>query len=75
MSGATPVKSAVRKTYPDGVAFSSVATPEPSSKFEVTVNGVLVHTKIGDGELLPAGFPDSAEKLGKVLTAIQAAME
>ncbi len=47
----------------------------PSSKFEVTVNEVLVHSKIGDGGLSPAGFPDTPAKLNPILEAITAAME
>ena len=46
-----------------GIAFSYEATPTPTSKFEVTVNDVLVHSKIGDNDLTPAGFPDSEAKL------------
>ena len=48
---------------------------EPSSKFEVTVNGVLCHTKVGDGGLLPAGFPDSEAKLRPIFALISAALE
>jgi hypothetical protein len=47
----------------------------PTSKFEVHVNGVLVHSKIGAGDLLPAGFPDSEVKLKPIFAAISAALE
>ncbi len=35
------------------VVFTSESTPTASSKFEVTVNGATVHSKIGGD-----GFPD-----------------
>ena len=54
---------------------TSTATQTPSSKFEVTVNRVLVHTKVGAGGLMPAGFPDSETKLAPVFAAISAALE
>ena len=47
----------------------------PTSKFEVLVDGSLVHSKIGDGGLSPAGFPDSEAKLKPVFAAISAALE
>jgi len=45
----------------------------PTSKFEVTVNGVLLHTKVGDGGLSPSGFPDTPAKLTPIIDAISAA--
>eukprot|EP00798_Chlamydomonas_sp_ICE-L_P006750 gene6750-3423_t len=69
-------EDAVRKAFPDGdIEFSYEATPTATSKFEVTINGKLVHSKIGDGGLMPAGFPDSEKKLTPVLEEIKAAME
>lgn len=50
------------------------ATPNPSSKFEVTVNGRLVHSKIGASGLLPSGFPDSDAKLAPIFAAIEEAL-
>lgn len=43
----------------------------PTSMFEVVVNGVLIHSKIGDGGLPPAGFPDNEAKLKPITDAIQ----
>jgi hypothetical protein len=50
-------------------------TPNPSSKFEVTVDGKLVHTKIGAGGLSPSGFPDNEAKLAPIFSAIEEALE
>ncbi len=44
-------------------------TPTPTQKFEVTVDGVVVHSKLhGDG------FVDTEEKTVKINKAIEAAL-
>jgi len=64
----------VRKALPSTpIEFTFEATPTPTSKFEVTVNGVLLHTKVGDGGLSPSGFPDTPAKLTPIIDAISAA--
>jgi len=53
-------------------------TPTATSKFEVTVNGKLVHTKVGDEarpDLSPSGFPDTPAKLAVVVSAMQAELQ
>ncbi|CAF4083366.1 unnamed protein product, partial [Rotaria sp. Silwood1] len=44
------------------------ATPTVTGFFEVTVNGKLVHSKKNGDE-----FPDTKEKMDKIVKAIQAA--
>lgn len=63
-------------TCPDAIAPPPVHPPSqtPTSKFEVTINDKLVHTKVGDGGLMPAGFPDSDTKLAPIFAAIDAAL-
>ena len=56
------------------ISMSYEATPNPSSKFEVSVNGVLLHSKIGAGGLSPSGFPDSEVKLQPIFVAIEEAL-
>ncbi|CAF3434156.1 unnamed protein product [Rotaria socialis] len=43
------------------------STPETTGFFEVTVDGKLVHSK-KDGD----GFPDTQEKMDKIVKAIEA---
>ena len=65
----------MRQQFPDApLEWSQHATPEPSSKFEVFVNEVLCHSKVGDGGFLPAGFPDSEAKLKPIFAQISAAL-
>ncbi|GFH19925.1 selenoprotein W1, partial [Haematococcus lacustris] len=45
------------------------ATPTSTGKFEVTVNGELVFSKLAGN-----GFPDTASKLGPIFEAISAAI-
>jgi len=54
----------------DDVEMSCEATPNRTSKFEVTVNGKLVHSKL-KGE----GFVDNKAKLDKVIKAVEAALQ
>ncbi|KAI9002127.1 seleno protein W, 1 [Hyaloraphidium curvatum] len=49
------------------ISITSFSTPTATSKFEVTVGGVLVHSKIGG-----AGFVDNESKLQRIFAAIEA---
>jgi len=46
------------------------ATPGQTGKFEVEVNGQLIHSKIAG-----QGFPDSMAKLEKILAAMEKALQ
>lgn len=56
------------------ISMNFEATTHPSSKFEVTVNGTLHHTKIGVEGLPPSGFPDTEAKLTPIIAAIEEAL-
>ncbi|CAF4314410.1 unnamed protein product, partial [Rotaria sordida] len=47
---------------------TSEATPEVTGFFEVTVDGKLVHSK-KDGD----GFPDTKDKMDKIVKAVEEA--
>ena len=51
----------------DKIEVTGEATPSMSGKFEVTVDGDLVHTKIGGD-----GYVDTGAKLQKIVAAIEA---
>ena len=55
------------KAFSSSVAVTGEATPNQSGKFEVTVNGDLVHSKInGDG------FVDTDDKMDAISAKIKA---
>jgi len=53
----------------DKINFSSEATPTKSGYLEVTVDGVLVHSKNGGD-----GYVDSDEKVNKIIEAVKKAL-
>eukprot|EP00937_MAST-01D_sp_MAST-1D-sp2_P008149 g8149.t1 len=53
--------------FPSGVAVEGAATPDVSGKFEVEVDGAVVHSKKGGD-----GFIDTEEKLAATLAKIAA---
>jgi len=48
-------------------SINGTPTPESSGKFEVTVNGTLVHSKAnGDGHVTPDNIKDVFDKIDKL---------
>ncbi|XP_044162169.1 selenoprotein W [Bufo gargarizans] len=64
------LKKELEKRFPGLLRIDGEGTPTSTGKFEVSINGKLVHSKKnGDG------FVDSSVKLQKIEVAIQAAMK
>jgi selT/selW/selH-like putative selenoprotein len=56
--------------FGDNITVTGQSTPTATSKFEVTVDGRLIHSKIGG-----QGFVDSEQKLMGIFAQIEAAMK
>uniref|UniRef100_A0AAR2JWK7 Selenoprotein W, 1 n=1 Tax=Pygocentrus nattereri TaxID=42514 RepID=A0AAR2JWK7_PYGNA len=66
----TKLKTLLEGEFPGDLEISGEGTPTTSGWFEVEVNGKLVHSKKnGDG------FVDSEQKMAKIVSAIEKAMD
>ncbi|KAL7834599.1 hypothetical protein SRHO_G00288460 [Serrasalmus rhombeus] len=66
----TKLKTLLEGEFPGDLEISGESTPTTSGWFEVEVNGKLVHSKKnGDG------FVDSEQKMAKLVSAIEKAMD
>lgn len=56
--------------FGDDIVYTSEPTPQTTGHLEVSVNGVLVHSKKGGD-----GYIDNESKLKKIVNAIEAALK